>query len=119
MAVWILATVFLQLPRRQSIIYCGNLEKVSSSPYPSVAMYKALFVNELVANICSYVDKRADLAALARTCSGFREPAIHFLWENLYTLAPLLRTLPRDAYGVDKYGYHECIIFFCSYISIH
>ncbi|KAI0667677.1 hypothetical protein C8Q78DRAFT_1147457 [Trametes maxima] len=66
-------------------------------------MHNALFLNELVANICSYVDKQADLAALARTCSDFHEPAIQFLWANLSTLVPLLMTLPHDAWEVDRY----------------
>ena len=37
------------------------------------------------------------LAALARTCRSFLEPALDIMWRNQLTLAPLVGTLPADA----------------------
>ncbi|KAJ7720081.1 hypothetical protein DFH07DRAFT_1009021 [Mycena maculata] len=39
-------------------------------------------------------DERKDLAALARTCKTFQDPALSFLWSKQDTLNNLLRSLP-------------------------
>lgn len=36
-----------------------------------------------------------DLAALARTCRAFKEPALDILWSDLQDPSPLLRCLPE------------------------
>lgn len=40
----------------------------------------------------------ASIARLARACRTFLEPCIDALWKRQLTLAPLVRTLPEDAY---------------------
>ncbi|OSC98807.1 hypothetical protein PYCCODRAFT_916029 [Trametes coccinea BRFM310] len=42
--------------------------------------------------------KNGSLARLARTCRVFHEPALNALWKHQTTLAPLVRTLPEDAW---------------------
>ncbi|OAX39540.1 hypothetical protein K503DRAFT_689406 [Rhizopogon vinicolor AM-OR11-026] len=39
------------------------------------------------------------LAALARTCRAFKEPALDTLWKNIYGFEPLISSLPE---GVVK-----------------
>jgi hypothetical protein len=38
---------------------------------------------------------RATMAALARTCRAFKEPALDVLWEDIEELRPLLLCLPE------------------------
>lgn len=40
----------------------------------------------------------ASTARLARTCRSFLEPSLDALWKRQLTLAPLMKTLPDDAY---------------------
>ncbi|KAJ2993224.1 hypothetical protein NUW54_g7760 [Trametes sanguinea] len=42
--------------------------------------------------------KNRSLARLARTCRAFQEPSLNVLWKRQYTLGPLVRTLPEDAW---------------------
>lgn len=42
------------------------------------------------------------LAKLGRTCKGISDAALNVLWEKLYTLDPLFRLLPNDAYETAK-----------------
>lgn len=42
-------------------------------------------------------DANPILAALARTCRAFSEPALDRLWQNQLNLYPLVRTFPPDA----------------------
>src|ERR1700712_2276952 len=46
----------------------------------------------------SYDHDRNTLAALGRTCRGISEASLDILWENLYSIDPLFRLLPQDAY---------------------
>ncbi|EIW78499.1 hypothetical protein CONPUDRAFT_30971, partial [Coniophora puteana RWD-64-598 SS2] len=46
--------------------------------------------------ICDKQDYTRDLAALARTCLAFREPALDALWCSLDDVDPLLRCLPQN-----------------------
>ncbi|KAF8550892.1 hypothetical protein OG21DRAFT_1487398 [Imleria badia] len=42
----------------------------------------------------------ADLAALARTCRRFKEPALDVLWTELVNLSPLARCLPEASHRI-------------------
>ena len=42
----------------------------------------------------------ADLAALARTCRTFKEPALDVLWTELVNLSPLARCLPEASHRI-------------------
>ncbi|KAF9220210.1 hypothetical protein BS17DRAFT_350295 [Gyrodon lividus] len=46
---------------------------------------------------------RRSLAALARTCNSFTEPALDLLWYDLDTFEPLLRSLPSDIWSRGHY----------------
>ncbi|KIK77602.1 hypothetical protein PAXRUDRAFT_166327 [Paxillus rubicundulus Ve08.2h10] len=50
---------------------------------------------------------RGTLAALARTCSSFTEPALDVLWYDLDTFEPLLRSLPLDIWSRGGYSLRE------------
>ena len=54
--------------------------------------YKDPFVGD------SYTDINQTVAALARTCKTFSEPALDGLWHSLLTIGPLLRTFPEDVW---------------------
>ncbi|KAG6331281.1 hypothetical protein ID866_7809 [Astraeus odoratus] len=56
-------------------------------------MHSCLLIDEILQNIFTFIDKRSDLYALARTCRTLNRPAIDLLWETLTEIAPLLRTL--------------------------
>jgi hypothetical protein len=45
-----------------------------------------------------------DLAALARTCKTFRDPALDILWSRQQSLTPALRCLPDDLLLWDRSG---------------
>ncbi|KAJ7438137.1 hypothetical protein B0H11DRAFT_2105828 [Mycena galericulata] len=78
-------------------------------------MHRALQVPELVQAICSQVlletrddywpigesgrQSRCDLAALARTCKNFQEPALDRLWSHQTTFAHILSCMPRDLWN--------------------
>ncbi|KAF8436244.1 hypothetical protein L210DRAFT_3452279 [Boletus edulis BED1] len=70
-------------------------------------MHHALEIEEILLNIFHYsgcppglsaADQRKtatpDLAALARTCRAFKEPALDVLWSVIFDLSPLARCLP-------------------------
>jgi hypothetical protein len=73
-------------------------------------MHHALEIEEILSNIfayCSYSEEipfllichrektSPELAALARTCRAFTEPALDALWRELIDLSPLARCLPE------------------------
>ncbi|KAG1869392.1 hypothetical protein DFJ58DRAFT_765857 [Suillus subalutaceus] len=70
-------------------------------------MHRALFVCEILLSIFTHVDKFLpwschprssawkSLAALARTCKPFHEPAMDFLWADIYEITPLLGCVTR------------------------
>ncbi|KAF8433869.1 hypothetical protein L210DRAFT_3554750 [Boletus edulis BED1] len=72
-------------------------------------MHQALKIEELLLNIFNHCcpstlrtnqHKKAtsDLAALARTCRAFKEPALDVLWSVLIDLSPLTRCLPEASH---------------------
>ena len=75
-------------------------------------MYHALEIQEILSNIFSHYDPypwtaagRNDLrllAALARTCRTFKEPALDMLWQNLRDLSPLAQCLPEASHEVHR-----------------
>ncbi|KAF8120812.1 hypothetical protein EV363DRAFT_1278502 [Boletus edulis] len=64
-------------------------------------MHPALQIQEILLNIFGHCfppggwEATADLAALARTCHAFKDPALDILWEELFDLSPLARCLPE------------------------
>ncbi|KAG2126530.1 hypothetical protein DEU56DRAFT_891883 [Suillus clintonianus] len=73
-------------------------------------MHRALLVSEVLLEIFVYLSQspstkvlvgctesltRKSLAALARTCKTFHEPAMDLLWANIHGLRPLLGCVPR------------------------
>ncbi|OAX33685.1 hypothetical protein K503DRAFT_504255 [Rhizopogon vinicolor AM-OR11-026] len=68
-------------------------------------MHRALVVSEILLEIFAYLDptlllswpgKRwLSLAALARTCKTFHEPAMNLLWADVNGMPPLLGCVPR------------------------
>ncbi|KAG9316244.1 hypothetical protein JVU11DRAFT_2271 [Chiua virens] len=83
-------------------------------------MHHALQLDEILLHVFSYchshcvktqnVGRRGDcfstaeLAALARTCRTFKEPALNVLWLELTDLSPLARCLPGVCYQITR-GY--------------
>ncbi|KAF8127560.1 hypothetical protein EV363DRAFT_1343598 [Boletus edulis] len=79
-------------------------------------MHRALQIQEILLNIfghCRAPDEEHELfhvAALARTCRIFKEPALDVLWEELYyTLSPLARSLPEASHKSSSgdYSFHR------------
>ncbi|KAJ6455319.1 hypothetical protein C8R47DRAFT_1166175 [Mycena vitilis] len=74
-------------------------------------MHNCLRIPEIIDMICSYVppysartaDGRVhcDLAAVARTCIVFRDPALDHLWKSTELPALLTRCMPSDLWAVD------------------
>lgn len=74
-------------------------------------MHHALEIQEILSNIfehCSppvppiysyhYETATPDLAALARTCRAFKEPALDVLWRALIDFSRLARCLPEASH---------------------
>ncbi|KAF5376488.1 hypothetical protein D9615_008647 [Tricholomella constricta] len=59
-------------------------------------MHHCLSIPEIVHLICSQCDSLFDLAALARTCRTFSEPAQDGLWYEIGDLIPLIKCMPED-----------------------
>ena len=75
-------------------------------------MHHALEMQEILASICSHLSpcdwnttefKKAtpNLAALARTCHTFKEPALDELWRALIDLSPMVRCVPEASHPVS------------------
>ncbi|KAF8142030.1 hypothetical protein EV363DRAFT_1150353 [Boletus edulis] len=68
-------------------------------------MHHALQLQEILLNIFGHhypgLDT-SDLAALARTCRAFKEPALDVLWEDLNDLSPLLRCVPEASRQISS-----------------
>ncbi|KAF8441667.1 hypothetical protein L210DRAFT_3537868 [Boletus edulis BED1] len=90
-------------------------------------MHHALQIQEILFNIFGHcyqysalsgdIDQHSssDVAALARTCRAFKEPALDVLWQELDELSPLVRCVPKashqlssedDMPGID----HKCFL---------
>ena len=72
-------------------------------------MHHALEIQEILSNIFVYCSPSllgkkvtADLAALARTCRAFKEPALDVLWRELVDLSQLARCLPEVSHKGNK-----------------
>ena len=75
--------------------------------HPTRVLYVEEILNEIFSQLRfqSLGDRlpRWEVAALARTCRAFKEPALDILWEVLPDLTPLVRCLP-EASSVDSIG---------------
>jgi hypothetical protein len=56
------------------------------------------------------------LAALARTCRRFQNPALDILWSNLPTLKPLFHCLPKGLWTITNGGDIQLV---CSFQDTH
>ncbi|KAJ7151854.1 hypothetical protein C8R43DRAFT_1127487 [Mycena crocata] len=84
--------------------YCGN--QVNTNIHRYYLMHPCLSIPELVDQLFSHFEP-ADaktLAALARTCTMFHEPALDVLWRNQDTLMNLLRCMPPDLFVAEVSG---------------
>lgn len=77
-------------------------------------MHRSLLLPEILSRILDFLEvmpyddfyasdsqlrcHNASIARLARTCRAFLEPCLDALWKRQLTLAPLMKTLPDDAY---------------------
>ncbi|KAF8415819.1 hypothetical protein L210DRAFT_3767970 [Boletus edulis BED1] len=77
-------------------------------------MHHALEIQEILANIIGHYrpsygsGEKSDLAALARTCRTFKEPALDVLWEVLHNLSPIAQCLPEASHrplSLDEYSF--------------
>ncbi|KAI0770007.1 hypothetical protein C8Q74DRAFT_866049 [Fomes fomentarius] len=50
---------------------------------------------------------RHSLLSLTVTCRALSEPALNRLWEKLPSFAPLVYTLPRDLWTLERLGTRE------------
>ncbi|KAJ7168943.1 hypothetical protein C8R46DRAFT_995504, partial [Mycena filopes] len=73
-------------------------------------MHDALYIPELVNVICEFTSTfdsaqcTPTLAALARTHTTFRDPALDLLWRQMSSLLPLLQCFPPDLWTISKVG---------------
>ncbi|KAF8555283.1 hypothetical protein OG21DRAFT_918015 [Imleria badia] len=81
-------------------------------------MHHALQIQEIIMNIFCHFDRSgwrrpsSDVAALARTCRAFKEPALDVLWKRLVDTSPLARCLPEAAhYSVadERYSFKRSL----------
>ncbi|KAJ7681997.1 hypothetical protein DFH06DRAFT_1314240 [Mycena polygramma] len=68
-------------------------------------MHRSLRISEVVAMICSQLNplpraEGADLAALARTCTLFHDPALDVLWRHQNTLMNLIDCMPAGLWEI-------------------
>ncbi|KAG5650610.1 hypothetical protein H0H81_011658 [Sphagnurus paluster] len=79
-------------------------------------MHPCLAINEILSNVFAHLFEHAStteddwteysqttitLAALARTCRTFTEPALDHLWEVQVVFAPLVQCMPADLWHID------------------
>ncbi|KAF8414785.1 hypothetical protein L210DRAFT_3658472 [Boletus edulis BED1] len=85
-------------------------------------MHHALQIQEILFNIFGHCYQyefgllsRSGVAALARTCRAFKEPALDVLWEELIELSPLVRCIPKAShrlsskYATKSYAFHRSL----------
>jgi hypothetical protein len=66
-------------------------------------MHISLLATEILLHIFAIIhddfgrDSRTILAALARTCRTFKEPALDMLWRNIDGLKPIVSCMPELA----------------------
>ncbi|KAJ7074771.1 hypothetical protein C8F01DRAFT_34915 [Mycena amicta] len=72
-------------------------------------MHHCLRIAEVLGNIFENLERDyAALAAVARTCTTFKEPALDGLWKRQNTLDNILKCLPTDAWKLET-DYSEWI----------
>ncbi|KAG1738983.1 hypothetical protein EDB19DRAFT_868139 [Suillus lakei] len=70
-------------------------------------MHVCLLPTEILLHIFTIVDEgyrwrsRVPLAALARTCRNFKEPALDILWKDISGFGPLISCLPEGVSNTD------------------
>jgi hypothetical protein len=59
-------------------------------------MHRALFIDELLRQIFSFIseDGSETLGALARSCKAWTDPALDLVWMTLTSVVPLLHVIP-------------------------
>ena len=83
-----------------------TLRPLLTSQFLTRMMYRALEIEDIPFDIFqrlslphmrgpARIRATSDLAALARTCRAFKEPALNLLWRTLIDLSPLARCLPE------------------------
>ncbi|KAF8441702.1 hypothetical protein L210DRAFT_3447523 [Boletus edulis BED1] len=75
-------------------------------------MHHALQIQEILLNIIGHCYRfDYDVAALARTCRAFKEPALDVLWEQLRDLSPLVRCVPEASHQLssESYAFHRSL----------
>ncbi|KAF8441707.1 hypothetical protein L210DRAFT_439860 [Boletus edulis BED1] len=77
-------------------------------------MHHALQIPEILLNIFGHCSDRfdwfdPDVAALARTCRAFKEPALDVLWEELHELSPLVVRCVPEASLPSEYSIHRSL----------
>ncbi|KAJ7116932.1 hypothetical protein C8R44DRAFT_879462 [Mycena epipterygia] len=78
--------------------------RLLSSSFPS-EMHRCLQIREILDMFFEPADSYGTLAALARTCTTFQNPALDILWRNQDTLMNLLRCMPTDLFSEEaRYG---------------
>jgi len=81
-------------------------------------MHRALQLDDIIRVVFDYVNElsvhywpggnvgQKTLAALARTCKIFHEPALDILWGDLYFPHPLIRCFSTRRNHFDSWGEH-------------
>jgi hypothetical protein len=58
-------------------------------------MHRCLMIPEICLQICEILPRNT-LAAMARSCRAFEEPALSILWRRQDSLRPIMGCLPAD-----------------------
>ncbi|KAF8126759.1 hypothetical protein EV363DRAFT_1401570 [Boletus edulis] len=76
-------------------------------------MHHALEIQEIIFYIFGHCDQpsgsASDLAALARTCRTFKDPALDILWEELPDLSSLAGCLPEVSFSGEVCSFHRSL----------
>ncbi|KAH6904179.1 hypothetical protein BKA70DRAFT_540232 [Coprinopsis sp. MPI-PUGE-AT-0042] len=73
-------------------------------------MHNCLQVQDIVHGTCAQLrdlepsTRPTTMAALARTCKGFYEPAIRVLWREIPGLSPIASLFPEEKVSIEKKG---------------
>jgi F-box-like len=73
--------------------------------------HRCLEIEEILCNVFKTIESSNSLAALARTCKSFTNPALDLLWYRLWSLEPLLKTLPSTAFVIRAEGKPETWVY--------
>ncbi|KAF8139346.1 hypothetical protein K438DRAFT_1785764 [Mycena galopus ATCC 62051] len=84
-------------------------------------MDQKLYMPDILDQICAHIgpmddeyasEVRGHLAALARTCKTFQDPALDALWRFQYSLVPALRCFPDDLWKRSDNARHTFVVNF-------